>query len=123
MLDLAIEDAVTDIVARGFDAGVRLGEFVEKDMVAVKLSGNLELMAVATPAYLERQGVPETPRDLHRHSCINSRWPIDGSLYRWEFERDGQTMEVAVEGPLIVNDPELAPRAVLDGVGIAYLFD
>jgi len=67
--------------------------------------------------------MPETPRDLRRHRCINFRWPTDGSLYRWEFERGGEKLEAAVEGPLIVNEPEIAIRAALDGVGLAYLFD
>ncbi|XYI02599.1 LysR family transcriptional regulator [Sorangium sp. So ce1128] len=123
VLDVVVEDAITDIVARRFDAGVRLGERLEKDMVAVKLSGDLAMMAVASPGYLARHGVPATPRDLHRHRCVNGRWPTDGSLYRWEFEKGKQSLEVAVEGPLIVNDAELALRAALDGVGIAYVFD
>ncbi|AUX34899.1 MULTISPECIES: LysR family transcriptional regulator [Sorangium] len=122
-LDVVVEDAIADIVARRFDAGVRLGERLERDMVAVKLSGDLSMMAVASPAYLARHGVPATPRDLHRHRCINMRWPTDGSLYRWEFEKGKQSLEVAVEGPLTVNDVDLALRAAADGVGIAYVFD
>jgi len=99
------------------------GECLERDMVALKLSEPLCMAAVAAPAYFERHGVPETPRDLHRHRCINWRRPTDGSLYRWEFERKGRQLEVAVTGPLIVNDAVLALRAALDGVGIAYIFD
>jgi len=123
VLDVLVEDRLVDIVAERFDAGIRLGEMVEKDMVAVKISGDLEMMVVAAPSYLERYGVPETPRDLRHHRCINFRWPTDGSLYRWEFERGEEKLEAAVEGPLIVNEPELAIRAALDGVGLAYLFD
>ncbi|XXU13823.1 LysR family transcriptional regulator [Sorangium sp. So ce861] len=123
VLDVVVEDAIADIVARRFDAGVRLGERLERDMVAVKLSGDFSMMAVASPAYLARHGAPATPRDLHRHRCINTRWPTDGSLYRWEFEKGKQSLEVAVEGPLIVNDVDLALRAAVDGVGIAYVFD
>jgi DNA-binding transcriptional LysR family regulator len=122
-LDIVVEDRLVDIVAERFDAGLRLGEMVERDMVAVKLGGELELMVVAAPAYLERHGVPETPRDLRHHRCINFRWPTDLSLYRWEFERGAEKLEVAVEGPLTVTEPEVAIRAVLDGVGIGYLFD
>ncbi len=92
-------------------------------MVAVKLGGNLELMAVATPAYWKCHGLPEKPRDLHGHRCINFHMPTDGIPYRWEFERGWQTIEVAVEGPLVTNDVELVLRAALDGVGVAYLFD
>jgi DNA-binding transcriptional LysR family regulator len=123
VLDVAVEDRLVDIVAERFDAGIRLGEMVEKDMVAVKISGDLEMMVVAAPSYVERFGMPETPRDLRRHRCINFRWPTDGSLYRWEFERGKERLEAAVEGPLIVNEPEIAIRAALDGVGLAYLFD
>lgn len=122
-LDIVVEDRLVDIVTGRFDAGIRLGEMVERDMVAVKLGGELELMVVTAPSYLERFGAPETPRDLRHHHCINSRWPTDGSLYRWEFERGAEKLEVAVQGPLTVTESEVAIRAVLDGVGIGYLFD
>jgi DNA-binding transcriptional LysR family regulator len=122
-LDIVIDDTIADIVADRFDAGVRLGETLDKDMIALKLSGEFSQMAVATPDYFRRHGVPATPRDLHRHNCINIRWPTDRSLYRWEFEREGESFDVAVDGPLTVNDPELQLQAVLDGVGIAYMFD
>ncbi len=122
-LDIAVDDRITDIVAARFDAGIRLGERLERDMVAVKLSDEIEMMTVATPAYLAAHGTPRSPRDLARHVCINMSLPTSGSLYRWELERGKQKLEVAVEGPLIVNDPDLALAAALDGVGIAYLFD
>lgn len=122
-LDVMVDDTITDIVANRFDAGIRLGETLDKDMIAVKLSGELSQMAVASPAYFKRHGVPATPRDLHRHNCINIRWPTDGSLYRWEFERGKQSLDIAVEGSLIVNDADLLLRAALDGVGIACLID
>ncbi len=121
-LDLVVDDRLVDIVAGQYDAGIRLGEMVEKDMVAVQLGPELEMMVVASPAYVERHGRPATPRDLRRHRCINFRRPTDLSLYRWEFERGADKLEAAVDGPLIVNDPEVAYHAVLDGVGIAYLF-
>jgi DNA-binding transcriptional LysR family regulator len=123
VLDITIDDTLTDIVAHRFDAGIRLGERLAKDMVAVKLSGELETMIVATPAYLKRRGVPKAPKDLHGHDCINFRLPSAGNLYQWEFERNGQALEVAVEGPLIVNDVDLALQASLQGVGVACLFD
>lgn len=121
VLDVAVEDALTDIVARRFDAGIRIGELLEKDMVALKLGPELEMYAVASPAYLTECGVPKTPRDLHGHRCVNWRWPSDGSLYRWEFVKGDKDFEVSVAGPLVVTDVELALRAALDGVGIAYL--
>lgn len=92
-------------------------------MTAVKLGGRLQSAIVASPAYFARHGEPQTPRDLQRHRCINWRQPSSGSLYRWEFEKGARSLELAVEGPLIVTDVDMALRAALDGVGIAYLFD
>ena len=123
VLDIVIDDRLTDIVAHRFDAGIRFGEWLEKDMVAVRLSDSLEMMAVASPQYFDRHGRPQTPRDLGRHRCINWRMPTDGRLYRWKFERRKRALEIAVDGPLIVNDVDLAVRAALDGVGITYLSD
>lgn len=123
VLDVTLDDAVIDIVKGGFEAGMRLGELLEKDMIALKLGGDYEMMAVSSPAYFERFGVPLHPRDLHRHRCINWRWPSDHSLYRWEFERGREKLEIAVEGPLIVNDFDLAFRGALAGAGIAYGYD
>ncbi|MEZ2131031.1 MULTISPECIES: LysR family transcriptional regulator [unclassified Sinorhizobium] len=123
VLDIVVDDRLVDIVSGRFDAGIRLGEMVEKDMVTVKLGGDLEMMAVAAPSYIERYGAPETPRDLQNHRCINFRWPTVGSLYHWEFERGTEKLEAAVTGPLIVTEPEVIVRAVIDGVGIGYLFD
>jgi DNA-binding transcriptional LysR family regulator len=122
-LDIVVEDRLVDIVGGRFDAGVRLGEMVEKDMVAVKLGGELRMMVVGSPTYLARAGRPKTPRDLQSHRCINFRWPTDGSLYRWEFERGTEKLEVLGAGPLLINEPELALAAALDGVGLAYLFE
>lgn len=122
-IDIVAEDRLVDIVAGGFDAGVRLGEKLEQDMVAVKLSGDVEMMVVAAPSYLDRFGIPHSPRDLQRHRCLNCRWPTDQSLYRWEFERKDEKVEVAVEGPVIVNEPEMLARVAADGAGIAYLFE
>jgi len=122
-LDIVIDDRLVDIVGGRFDAGIRLGEKVEKDMVAVRIGGDLRLMVIAAPDYVEAHGRPKTPRDLQSHRCINFRWPTDGSFYRWEFERGTEALEALVTGPLIVNDPELALAAALDGVGLAYLFE
>jgi len=120
ILDVTVDDALTDIVAGRFDAGIRLGELLEKDMIAVRLTGELEMMAVASPDYLTRHGTPETPDELHNHACLNWRWPTDGSLYRWEFEEDGREFEIAVQGPIIANDIEVVLQAALQGLGIAY---
>lgn len=123
VMDIIVDDKLSDIVADRFDAGIRLGEMVEKDMVSVKLGGEMRLVVVASPDYIARHGMPDTPRDLRDHSCVVSRWPTDGSLYHWEFERGDEKFEVAVSGPLSTTDNDLMLRAVLDGVGIGYLFD
>jgi DNA-binding transcriptional LysR family regulator len=120
VLDVTLQDSLTDIVAGRFDAGIRLGERLEKDMIAVALTGEMEMIAVASADYLTRHGTPETPRDLHRHACLNWRWPSDGSLYRWEFEEDGEEFEVSVEGPLTTNSVELVVEGAIQGLGIAY---
>jgi DNA-binding transcriptional LysR family regulator len=122
-VDLTIDDGITDIVAGGFDAGVRLGELVQADMVAVKLGGDKRLVAVASPAYLAAHGIPRTPRDLMAHRCVTWRGVTTGELYRWEFEKDGRDIRVAVDGPLIVNDFDVALRAARDGAVIAYLLE
>jgi len=122
-LEVVVDDTITDIVAGRFDAGIRLGETLERDMVAVPLTGALELAAVATPEYFAEHGVPQTPADLHRHRCLRFRWPGGGDLYRWEFEKGGREIVLAVDGPLVVNDAALMLQAALGGVGIAYLLD
>lgn len=123
VLDVTVDDTLADIVAGRYDAGIRLGERLAGDMVAIPLQGKISLAVVATPAYFTTHGEPKVPRDLAAHRCINIRLSAKGMLYRWEFERQGRAMEVAVEGPLVVNDTALAVQAALDGAGIAYLFD
>jgi DNA-binding transcriptional LysR family regulator len=121
-LDIVTEERLVDIVAQRFDAGIRLGEKVEQDMVAVKLGGDIEMLVVGSPDYFAKHAKPKTPRDLKAHRCINTRWPTDGSLYRWEFERGAEKLEAAVTGSLIVNEPEVAVQAAIDGIGLVYLF-
>ncbi|HEV2678569.1 MAG TPA: LysR family transcriptional regulator [Aliidongia sp.] len=122
-VELLVDDGFADIVATGCDLGVRLGERLEKDMVALPLGPSFEMMAVASPEYLETRGVPTTPQELRRHDCINYRMPTEGGLYSWEFEKDGKSIAVAVEGTFITNDHGLMLQAALDGTGIAYLLD
>ena len=110
---------MTDIVAGRFDAGMRAGERVERDMIAVRIGEVIRGVVVAAPDYLARHPRPTTPRDLETHSCIRFRFP-SGVIVPWQFEKKGKQMEVAVEGRLTVNDPELAIRAALDGVGVLY---
>jgi len=122
-LTVIVDDRLADIVEGRFDAGIRLGERLQKDMVAVKLSEDLQMAAVAAPAYLENRAIPRHPQELHQHQCIKFEWPGGGNLYRWEFARGKRALEIAVEGSLTVNDTELMLTAVLDGVGVAYMLE
>ncbi len=121
-LDLRIDNAFTDIVAAGFDAGVRLGENLEADMIAVRLGGPQRGAVVGSPAYFEARPAPSHPRDLARHRCLRQRFP-GGRLYRWEFEKNGQIVEIGVEGPLIANDNGILLEAALAGAGLVWLFE
>ena len=119
-LDLVSEGRLVDIVEQGFDAGVRLGEAVPQDMIAVKLGDDLRFLAVASPDYLHRFGRPKVPDDLHKHHCIRQRLP-SGKRYRWEFERRGQEIAVDVPGTLTLDDIGLMVEAAVDGLGIAFV--
>lgn len=123
VLDIVVDDALSDIVTGRFDAGIRVGGRLEKDMVAVRLTPDVKMIAVASPDYLGRHGTPQSPADLYGHACINWRLPIDGRAYRWEFEKKGQRMEVAVDGPVVTNHSDIGVAAALHGLGIAYAFD
>jgi DNA-binding transcriptional LysR family regulator len=120
-VEVSVDAGFVDIVAERFDAGIRLGETIAQDMVAVRIGPDLRMAAVASPGYFMRRKPPLTPHDLAGHDCINLRFPTLGSLYAWEFEKDGRALNVHVEGQLIVNEADLALLAALDGNGIAYL--
>jgi DNA-binding transcriptional LysR family regulator len=120
-LEVVVEDARTDIVKGGFDAGVRVGYQVERDMAVLRMADPYRMLAVAAPAYLATRPTPEEPRDLLAHNCIEARAPFDGVLVPWQFANGPQRTEIAVEGNLIVNDAEVWLRCVLDGLGVAYL--
>jgi len=123
--DIAVEISVNagfvDIVADRFDAGVRLGETIAQDMVAVRIGPDMEMASVASPVYLAGRPLPITPHDLGAHNCINLRFPTLGGLYAWEFEREGRPLNVRVGGQFIVNEIALALCAAREGLGIAYL--
>ncbi|HEY0818110.1 MAG TPA: LysR substrate-binding domain-containing protein, partial [Rhizobacter sp.] len=123
LLDIVVDDALADIVVGRFDAGIRVGGRVDKDMIAVRLTPDLDMVAVASPEYLARRGTPKTPAELHRHACINWRLQLDGRLYRWEFEKRGKRLDVAVEGPVVTNHADIGIAAALNGLGIAYHFE
>ncbi|CAH2602084.1 LysR family transcriptional regulator [Rhodovastum atsumiense] len=120
VLDITLDDTVVDVVAGGFDAAIRIGEVIERDMIAVRLGPELRHVAVATPGYLAAHGCPAHPRELVQHRCIRWRWPGHAAPYAWEFHEDGTWFEVAVDGPLIVNDKDLALRATRQGIGIGF---
>ena len=110
-----------DIVADRFDAGVRLGDTIDKDMIAVPIGQKLKMAAVAAPAYFAKHPKPKTPRDLTTHSCINMRFPTHGGLYVWEFERKGKQLNVRVEGQITLNSTPHIVLAALEGLGVAFL--
>lgn len=122
-LDIVVDDGLSDIVAGRFDAGIRVGGRLEKDMVAVRLTPDVEMLALASPGYLSRHGEPKTPADLHRHACINFRFPGSGRIYRWQFEKKGKKVEMAVEGPLTANHHDVVIEGALQGLGIFYAYE
>jgi DNA-binding transcriptional LysR family regulator len=122
-VEVLIEYGFRDIIADQFDAGVRLGEKIEQDMIALKVGPDLRMAVVAAPSYLMRHGTPRHLRDLVDHRCINYRMVASGAIYAWEFEEDGLEFEVRVPGPLTFNEPQLMLDAALDGLGIAYLLE
>ncbi len=120
-VELSVHSGFIDIVEERFDAGVRLGETIAQDMVAVRIGPDMRMAAVASPAYFSGRKPPRTPQDLALHNCLNLRFPTRGGLYAWEFEKAGRALNVRVEGQFVVNDIALALQAALDDLGIAYL--
>jgi DNA-binding transcriptional LysR family regulator len=120
VLDVTTDDSRLDIVAKGFDAGIQFGEFIEKDMIAVRVSRDQRPVIVGSPGYFKTHPKPKSPRDLLSHRCINFR---HGStdVYRWEFQKGKKSLSVAVRGPLIVDDLEIVISAAVDGVGLAFM--
>ncbi len=128
-VELTLEDGFVDIVAGGFDAGIRLGDSVQRDMVAVPVTRRERMCMVASPAYVKRHGLPAHIEGLREHDCIRYRFPNSGAIYRWELQRTGRgsrakgPVEVEVEGALTVSDSLSMAQAALDGIGIAYTFE
>lgn len=120
-VEISVDDSLADLVEGRFDAGVRLGERLGKDMIAVPIGPELRMVVIASPDYLARRGTPQTPHDLADHACINYRLPTLGGLYAWEFEKDGQPTNVRVSGQLIFNSMALVQRAALAGMGLAVM--
>jgi DNA-binding transcriptional LysR family regulator len=120
-VEVIVDYGLTDIVAERFDAGVRLGEQIAKDMIAVRIGPDMRMAVVGSPEYFERRKRPQTPRDLTGHDCINLRLPTYGGLYAWEFDKNGRELHVHVEGQLVFNNIALRLNAALAGLGLAYL--
>ncbi|MBB4421359.1 DNA-binding transcriptional LysR family regulator [Rhizobium leguminosarum] len=122
-VEVSVDEGLTDIVASRFDAGIRVGEQVQKDMVAVRISPDLRMAVVGSPSYFAKRKIPQTPRDLGEHRGVSYRQTTGGGLYAWEFERDGEELQVRMNGPLIINDGEMLEAAALDGLALAYTFE
>jgi len=120
VLDVTADDSRMDIVAGGFDAGIHYGEYIQKDMIAVRVSKDHRAAIVGSPAYFKSHPKPKSPHDLLSHRCINFRHGSAG-IYRWEFDKGRKSLSVAVNGPLIVDDVELLVRAAIDGIGLAFM--
>jgi DNA-binding transcriptional LysR family regulator len=120
-LEIVVDDSRSDIVAGGFDAGIRIGHQVDRDMTIVRIADRFSMLAVASPGYLQGREPPAAPADLHAHDCIRYRVPWDGALVPWIFSRDREEIEINVAGPLTVNDVDLFLGAILGGAGIGYL--
>ena len=120
-IEITVDYGLTDIVAERYDAGVRLGEQVAKDMIAVRIGPDMRMAVVGSRSYFERRKRPQTPRDLTAHDCINLRLPTYGGLYTWEFEKNNREVKVHVDGQLVFNNVALRLNAALAGLGLAYL--
>ncbi|MHC6225724.1 LysR family transcriptional regulator [Pseudomonas sp. X10] len=121
-LEIVSDDALVDMVGAGFDAGVRLGERLQADMVSLPIGPYMRSVVVGSPAFFERYPVPQHPKDLRQLPCLGHRFP-SGALYRWEFERAGMRLEVDVQGPLVLGEVGLMLGPALEGVGLAYVFE
>jgi DNA-binding transcriptional LysR family regulator len=122
-IEVRVEDRFVDAVAEGFDAGIRLVEAIDRDMVHVQIAGAMRVVVAAAPSYLKRHGVPETPPDLQQHVCINARSPATGEPFPWELERGKKSWRVNVRGPVTGNSFDLSKRLAIAGVGLLYCLE
>lgn len=122
-VEISVDAGLRDIVAERFDAGIRMGERLARDMIAVRIGPDLRMALVGSPAYFAKRRPPRTPQQLSAHDCINLRFPTHGGLYAWEFEKGTRQLRVRVEGSLVVNDIRLARQAAVNGLGLTYLPD
>jgi len=122
-LELAVDEATIDIVSKGFDAGIGSRERIPADMVAVRVSGPMKIAIVGAPTYFSQRRPPRTPDDLARHSCVQYRRGPDGTIHEWAFERNGKSRKILVHGRVVLNNPDLAVRAAVDGMGLVYTIE
>jgi DNA-binding transcriptional LysR family regulator len=122
-LELTNDEGFVNIVEKGFDAGIRFGESIDRDMVAVPIGGPVTVAVVASPDYLSRVPAPRHPDDLVRHNCVRMRFATTGAIYKWEFETDGRLVDYEVGGNLVISDTTFSLDAALEGVGLAYTFE
>jgi DNA-binding transcriptional LysR family regulator len=122
-LEVAVGEALIDIVAKGFDAGIGPRDRAPADMIAVRAMEPMKIAVVGAPAYFARRPGPRSPKDLARHSCVQYRRDADGAVFEWPFERNGKSQKISVDGRVMVNNPDLALRAAVDGLGIAYTIE
>jgi DNA-binding transcriptional LysR family regulator len=120
-VEITVDYGLTDIVSERYDAGVRLGEQLAKDMIAVRIGPEMRMAVVGSPSYFRQHAWPETPRDLTAHNCIQIRMPTHGNILQWEFEKDGHELNVRVEGQLVFNNIAMRLGAALRGLGLAYM--
>jgi len=120
-LDASIDDAFVDIVAQGFDAGIRIGEMIDREMIGVRVGEDLRMIVVGSPGYFAERGKPKHPRDLPEHDCIAYRQRTSGVVYRWEFTDDGKDFAVAIDGRVVLNDGDIMTDVALRGLGLAYV--
>lgn len=120
-IEIIVDYGLTDIVAEGFDAGVRLGEQVAKDMIAMRIGPDMRMAVIGSPAYFSHYTKPVIPADLMAHNCITLRMPTHGGLFMWEFEKNGQALNVRIEGQLVFNNIAMRLESVLQGLGLAYM--
>src|SRR3990170_4339325 len=122
-IEISVDDNAVELPGKAFDAGIRIGEYIERDMVAARLTPDITWLIVASPAYLDLRGRPETIEDLADHDTIGYRFPTSGIVYRWEFEREGRALSVDATGSIIVNDGTLLVSLAKAGLGLAYVAD
>lgn len=122
-IDLSVDEKLVDVVAEGFDAGLRLGQRLDREMIGVRVSPDQQVVVVGSPRYFARRGKPSHPRELHAHDCITLRMPTSGVVNPWRFQVDGKPFEIGVDGSVVTNDGAVLVDAAVEGLGIAYVFE